>query len=50
MIRRKVEFFLLDGQGFFRAHVWTERGYSSKTFVTGPEAANWMPRPQRAGK
>lgn len=41
--RRAVTVFWLDGNPVYRAHVWTERGYSSKTFTATTEAAFWTP-------
>lgn len=43
ILRRTTTPLLMDGQTFARANVWTEKGYSTKTFATPGEADRWIP-------
>lgn len=43
-MRRRVEPFQDGGFWYWRAHVWTFNGYSSKTFLAQGEAASWNPK------
>jgi hypothetical protein len=33
-----------SGRWIARAHVWTDKGYSTKTFATAMEAKAWTPK------
>ena len=44
IVRRTVTVCILDGRTYARANVWTEKGYSTKTFLTQREAETWLPR------
>lgn len=43
-MRRRIEAFQFEGGWLWRAHVWTDHGYSSKTFTSQIEAASWKPK------
>jgi hypothetical protein len=38
----KITSFHYHGQILLRAHVWTDKGYSTNTFATSGEAHNWI--------
>lgn len=40
--RTKLSLFRQDSKNYVRAHTWTDRGYSSKTFSNASEANAWM--------
>lgn len=44
-MKRLVTTFVdsFTGSQFYRAHVWDQSGYSTKTFATHAEAASWLP-------
>lgn len=43
ILKRDVTTFQHEGRTKFRAHVWTEHGYSSKVFFTRLGAEQWLP-------
>lgn len=44
ILKRSVTPFFCDGRVYARAHVWTDLGYSSKSFATPAEASTWVPQ------
>jgi len=44
ILRRAVTACTINGITYARAHVWTARGYSSRTFLTAREAETWEPQ------
>lgn len=42
-MRKRIEYIETIEGCYYRMHVWTEKGYSSKTFATSTEAAHWLP-------
>lgn len=45
ILRRSEEPFCDPEAGWlWRAHVWTDRGYHTKTFLTESEARTWVPK------
>lgn len=47
ILRRTTTPLPMDGQTFARANVWTERGYSTRTFSTPGEADRWIPTTEK---
>ena len=50
ILKRSVTPFFCDGRVYARAHVWTDLGYSSKSFATPAEASTWVPSKVKATK
>ena len=49
ILRHTVTVAYDKGLTYARANVWTEKGHSSKTFLSPQEAASWEPKTEKEG-